>query len=252
MVCQKTGTPLAIGDTTAESPLDHGLGFWMPRRCAAAGQPLLGRMPPGEETVRVCASGATGFEARHIPLDSSEVEQLVSISLSRVRLPLQLVKKRVFEERSTRRLLCAWSGFTAVSAGLAVVPLAAWVTPKGGVKRMFCGTDARHSPTVSPPPPAAPPQAPADTATDWQLGPVPLHSRDRVASMTLRNKAQEAVKGGPLDNECNAVAKRHGRNPSGSCLFAPMAVLRLLPWGPPRSRRRALPCAQTSVSATIE
>ncbi len=51
-------------------------------------------------------------------------------------------------------------------------------------------------------------------------------------SIELRNKAQEAAKGGPLGNACNTVAELYGNNPEGSCLLAHITALHLLARGP--------------------
>ena len=91
---------------------------------------------------------------------------------------------------------------------------------------------------------------PGLTSRKLFLGRVHSRKADRVVTMKARNKAYEAAKGGPLGNECNAVAGVHGHNPVGSSLFAPMAALHLLAWGPPRLRQCALPWKQTGLSAT--
>ena len=51
--------------------------------------------------------------------------------------------------------------------------------------------------------------------------------------MKVRNKAHEAAKGGPLGNECNAVAELHGRSPPGSSLIAAKARRIEAAWAAP-------------------
>ncbi|MCB1887385.1 MAG: hypothetical protein KDH20_07250, partial [Rhodocyclaceae bacterium] len=63
---------------------------------------------------------------------------------------------------------------------------------------------------------------------------------DRVETLSLCHKAREEGKGGPLGDERNEVARAHSLNPLGCGLLGPLTALRLLAWGPPRPRRRAL------------
>ena len=106
------------------------------------------------------------------------------------------------------------------------------------------------------------------------LGSVDICMADRVETLSLCHKAREEGKGGgplralhsppaslarsnapripsfALGDERNEVARAHSLNPLGCGLLGPMTALRLLAWGPPRPRRRALSSNPADHSAT--